>query len=218
MNSRQVKSEIETLSNDLILSNPFLLKAQDGSLTREEVIAYLVNLRFSLSHAGKFLLLAEDRALELGWIDLAAVFSRKAREEIGHDQWATEDIARLAEQPKDSPTVAEAIHSLLGFVYYLADKDPRFLLCYLTFIESFTVSAAPGFLAAMQKHLGLSREDLTAVSKHEEADRKHSAEGFELIERFCAGLPEDQIRQTLEDSATYIGQCLTACLRTGMRP
>ena len=209
MISDALKIEIETFATRLRESNQLLSQARQGQVTPDAVGSYLANLMFLIREALEILSLAQERASEMGFGDLAAFYLRKMREEKGHDKWAQNDIVALNRLFGTSAPL-ERSPAILGMLSYLrraTEEDPVQYLAYLLFTEYVTVLMGPEWLQLLEEQCGVPRSTMTVVANHVELDKEHVhaclQEIDELVtdEKFHVGL-----KRTLGESMRYFDE------------
>jgi hypothetical protein len=197
----RLKFTIEAWVDDFRLT---VLKelAQRSTLPPRFLARYLESLRYLFVHSERSLIIAAQRSRELGRDELAAYFAGKAHEEDGHATWAEDDLAHLPVAAREDVTPAPAIIELVRLQRTLIAKDPMCFAAYALWAEYMTVLLGDEWLAILSA-CGYRPTQVSAVSKHLEADREHAAHAFEELSRLWTGLPSMGV---LEDAIKQAGQ------------
>lgn len=201
-----LRDDIESYSRGAKNRNPIYLRALDGSLERENVGHYLVNVLHLLRHTPIYLERARKKALERGHMKLAEYFTHKLGEEAGHDQWAASDIDHFTNDlgVECTDSIAPAMAELLSYLKDTIDQDPTLYLAYILFAEYFTVLEAPEWLALLEERCGVPQEFMSAVANHVELDKDHVHEGLDAIDALVADPSYlGSMRETLRRSIGY---------------
>jgi hypothetical protein len=218
MLSQSADNKINFYSAKIIESNKFLCLAREGKITKEQVAKYAFNLKYVLSMTPPSLRLARDIALQNGEQELSAFFSEKIIEEDGHEQWAANDVASLGYdvQKMDPKSLNQSIVELMSYVQKIIEKDPKYYLIYMLFVEKLTVQVAPHLLESLDKNCGIPPTSFTAIANHEELDREHVKDDMIVIDRFI-GSPEDSdsYLQVIDFSFTQVDRFLEAMTHSG---
>ena len=174
--TKQLKESIEGWANEL-RESPLRMLAQRGEITPRALCLYLESLRYMFQHTERNIALAASRCMELGLTDFAGYFECKMREENGHDGWAKNDLARLPEGVTSGIRPSAAVLKIIELQRELIAKHPICFVSYIVWAEYVTVLLGDEWLAALAAN-GYSRDQLSAVSKHVDADREHAQRGF----------------------------------------
>ncbi|MEW6055687.1 MAG: hypothetical protein AB1540_03660 [Bdellovibrionota bacterium] len=187
-NSIHLKRQIEQWAEYWYTTGPMFIKARQGALTVEELGRYLKGLEYLFSRAVSHMNSASESAKKSGNPELASFFKEKLKEELGHDLWATGDLARLEKEAnqKIAPQVCSSIYVLDRFIENSIHSDPIFYLGYSLLAEYITVLLAPRWIRDLEEKCQISRACLTAVSNHEEADRDHVEDNLNQFDRLAA--------------------------------
>lgn len=194
--------DIETFAERLRTTHPLLEAAQTGELSAETVAAYLMNVRFMVSHTPRHLGAAAKRCRELGRGDLAEFYGAKLVEEAGHEQWADSDLSRLGQVFGVRPP-SEPSRQLLDLTHYLdrVIRDaPALYLAYTLFVEYSMLLLGPIWLQALRDGCNIPADALTVVSKHVELDLEHVADELREIDRLSRGDDPSSYQDVLHDS------------------
>jgi hypothetical protein len=185
----QLQMSIEDWADDLRRRSQISAFAKSGKLTPRAVALYLESLRYLLRNSQLNLLLAADTSKQLGCMELSAYFNRKAGEERGHEHWAIDDLERLPDAATAGVRPATAIVSLVELQRTLIAEHPVCFVAYALWAEYFTVLLGDEWLEALAT-CGFERTQISAITKHLDADREHAARGFGEIDRLWEGQPD----------------------------
>jgi pyrroloquinoline quinone (PQQ) biosynthesis protein C len=207
-----LRTEIERYAVRMRRSNPLFFKAEDGTLTAENIANYLVNVRYILTFSPIYLRRARDGARRLGDERLAMHYEHKFDEEVGHDVWAERDIASVSKQATahlgcDPVPSAKA---LIGYLGGVIDEDPALYLAYILFVEYLTVLAGPDWLQLLEDRCGIPRSSMSVIANHAELDRDHVEEALDCIDELV-GDPRKlaRMREVLLESIVYFERFAT---------
>jgi len=173
----EIKSRIEQFAKGMQKSHPIFVKAARGEINRAQIERYLKSIHFLVGHTPVHLKLAARRSSELREPALELWFRSKFGEEIGHDQWAADDLRRVsgntaATQGED---VLPAMKELISEIEAAIERDPKLYLSYIFLAEYLTVLAGPPWLVLLERHCGIPRASMTVVGNHAELDKEHVA-------------------------------------------
>ena len=115
---------------------------------------------------------------------LAAYLAAHIADELGHEEWLREDIAATGHDPGESlrrvPPASVAV--LAGAQYYwLSHYHPVTLLGYIAVLEG--APPHPELAARLAAATGYSAAAFRTLSVHADADPRHGAEVFRLLDR-----------------------------------
>lgn len=179
-----LRAEIARYAVEMQRQNPLFTLARDGALTADCVARYLANVHEVVRHTPIYLARARARARALGHDALAAHYAGKLDEEVGHDEWAEQDLALVASQTLrvvDRATLP-AIRSLLGYLGELIDEDPTLYLAYILFTEQLVVILGPEWLELLERRCGIPRTSMTVIDRHAELDKEHVEAALDEID------------------------------------
>jgi hypothetical protein len=163
-------------------ANPLLLRAQAGTLTLPIFARYLMSLRAILGETPTSLALARDRARDRGDEKLAAYWEKKAREPIGKDRWATDDLAHDVLRGAGPGSVVPAAAKMITFHRATIDEDPALFLSCVLFTAYIPVLLGPAWLDALEQRCGIPRAAMSVIDRHIEADEPHVEDTLEDID------------------------------------
>lgn len=176
---RDLTRHIQNFFRSLKKQNIFYQRIFDGSLTAPELTRFLQNVSFLTAHTPAHLKLAHALAKTRGEQALARYFAEKLDEEVGHDQWGTEDVAALQKNFHVSSNqlgIVPAMQALVAGNEAMIRSDPFHYFIYVLYAEYFTVIAGPESLTAIEKNKGIPKSMMTIIGKHAELDQHHVAE------------------------------------------
>lgn len=184
----QLRTAIESWADDLWQKTALRMLAKEGKLPPRAFALYLESLRFLFKNSQLNLVLASATSDNLGHPELAEYFASKAREETGHDSWASDDLSRLPEAAVVGVCPSPAIVSLVEWQRSLINQHPVCFVAYALWAEYFTVLLGDEWLDSLALS-GYERDRVSAITKHLLADREHAARGFAEIDRLWHGQP-----------------------------
>jgi hypothetical protein len=179
-----LRVEIERSAERLRQTLPLFVRAQEGTLTAVTITRYLTNVRELIHESPPLLARARDRARGLGDVPLAEFFGEKVREEVGHHEWATNDLERVSSQTRISAdtTVLPGVEAMIAFQRDTIDEDPTLYLSYTLFAEYLTVLLGPWWLELLETRCGIPISSMTVVANHVATDKDHVEETLESID------------------------------------
>jgi hypothetical protein len=178
-----LRVEIERYARSVTQSGTLMLAAKNGKLSRAHVGRYAGGLLFLIRGTLAVLERAQQRALAMGDLHLAAHYRRKLLEERGHDRWAEKDLEKLPSTLAYGPDASgSALGRLVNYLGEVANQDPCLYLSYILLAEYLTVLAGPEWLEILEHNCGVPRTTLTVVDNHIALDRDHVAEGVQTID------------------------------------
>ena len=213
MIGNKVRAIIEMETKRVASNNLFFRKAFEGTLSRKHLTAYLYNLEFLFKQTTVNLTYASNCANERGLFDVAIFMDQKKREEEGHDQWARNDLQHSDLKTDETHyRLKPSLSRIFEFVKELITEDPRLFLSYMCFVEYFTVLVAPSFLDNLENKCGISRAAMTSITNHEELDKDHALEDFNVINNFCNDrIIEKRFFEALTESIKLVDSFLSEC-------
>lgn len=183
--SQQLKSEIEAFYHEKMQGHDFFVKARSGNLNAKHVEILLAQLYAVVSKTQSMLRFAIDVCEKRGLHELAEFYKLKVKEEVGHDQWAIEDLRALRGQGAqfaDQPAQESAVAKMLEMHRELIDRDPALYLPYILFAEYYTVIATNETLDLLENRCGIPRSCFSVLSNHQELDQDHVDEWQDSID------------------------------------
>jgi hypothetical protein len=214
MFSEKVKSEIEQITKNIIKKNIFIKKARDGELTNGHVYRHLKNIKYSINFTPIHLQAATKRSRELGLLDVAVFMEDKYKEEFGHEKWVDTDLLNFESSSQSNPNseLTKGIIDLIKYVETLVHGDPTLYVAYITFLEYFTVLAAPELLDYVENRCGISKSTLSVIANHGELDKDHTEDDFKAIEDLVKNHENrDEFINVLHKTGEIINRYFTEC-------
>ncbi len=148
-----------------------------GERSREIYIEYLMNVWHYAQHSAVVIGMAGARAVPEN-PKLADYLLHHAREELGHEQWALQDLAALGiggEKVKASRPVTSCA-AMIGYEYYVAGHaNPVGLFGWLYVLESMGDDLGHVVSQHIGDNLGL-KSAVKFLAGHGEADEAHTAD------------------------------------------
>lgn len=212
MLSEIIKNKIEVNANQMEKNNFFFVRNRKGGLNKKNVQDYLQNVHYLLLQTEPNLKLAMSVSEQRGESDLASFFAEKILEEEGHDQWARNDLKMNGVENLEIRIDQVNCHmkEMVEYTKEMIKKDPRHMICYMTFSEYFTVYVGPRMLDDLENKCGIKKESMTAIGNHIELDKEHIQDDFEIIDQFVDGfLPREECLESLDKFNDYIDKFFT---------
>ena len=179
--------------------------ALDGRIDPALYAAYLANVFHYAQHSAAVIGLAGGRCTRKH-PDLARYLLRHAEEELGHEQWALDDLAVLgvsAEKVRSSRPVP-ACAAMIGYEYYIAGHaNPIGLFGWLYTLEAMGDDLGGRIAQAVGAQLGgADMQGVKFLSGHGIADHEHTAELTRVISKLVTD-PAD--RAEIDHVADVVG-------------
>lgn len=197
--SEILRADIDEFVNRFRQSNRLLRRAQNGELSQNTFGLYLRSIHYLLKHTPIHLSLAEERAKQLGYDELASFFAHKRTEEEGHDRWAEADISGLT--LRFGVTVPDqASPCMVALVDANADMamhDPFLYLAYVFFAEYFIVRTGAEWVSALSENCGIPASIVSAVGNHVELDKAHVKNACTELDALVGSDRVDPLRRAL---------------------
>ncbi len=205
MISNRLNHQIEVFS-EALLQHPLMLAARSGSVTPQVVAKYLSSIHYLVQHTPPHLALACESARRAALPALARFYSEKLSEEVGHDEWAEEDLALLSARFQFEAKVlpSPAIVGLVRDLEALIERDPTAYLAYILFSEYLTVLVGPLWVSTLQERCGVPAAALSVISRHAEADREHVSEGRRFIDALAPATAEPRLVAAVDSAISRI--------------
>lgn len=204
----------------IFLSNRLFAAMAAGRVT---LAAYKMLLRETY-HFVKFtvphLELAAERIRGLD-LELAEIFYHHAKEELGHDRWALEDLAALGEDPAATRRSDPLPHTaaLVAYQYdTIVRGNPKAILGLEYAMEGVTAESGGQGIAFLKKALTLPDNALRFFTRHVTVDAGHVESDRDIITRFIL-TPVDQaaVLRNAGDSLILYGAMYDGiCAETGL--
>ena len=124
--------------------------------------------------------------------ELGAYLARHIKEELGHDEWAAEDLRRVADAgvttvDLDTFLPGPEIAALVGSQYYwIKHVHPVALAGHMAVLEGYP--PAPDMAASLAERTGLPIHAFDTIDRHSTLDVRHRDEIMRMIDR----LPLDE--------------------------
>lgn len=207
----RVRQRIESITAEMGQRNQLALKARQGTLTQEQVRTYLSNLFYAFSNTPRHLNFAATRADELGMGEVGEFMRSRIAEELGHEEWARNDLRKQKLGEPEAGAVLPEMRSLMSDLDSVIERDPRLYVAYMAFAEYFTVLAAPEFLRDVENNCGIKADALTAITNHAELDKDHIEEDLEAIAGLVPASLESEFLALIDSSGARIDGILSKC-------
>lgn len=196
-----------------IVSVEGVKEALAGHLDRAIYISYLTNVFHYARHSATVIAMAGARAVQRH-PGLARYLIHHADEELGHEQWALDDLAALgvpAETVRASRPVA-ACAAMIGYEYYIAGHaNPVALFGWLYTLEAMGDDLGSRIAEAIGPQLdGTGGRGLKFLAGHGVADHDHTADLTRMISTHITD-PAD--RADVDHVADVVGELYVSIFR-----
>ncbi|MDD9941166.1 MAG: iron-containing redox enzyme family protein [Myxococcales bacterium] len=161
----------------------------DPEAGRATYARYLTNVWHYAQHSPRVIALAGSRATSTH-PRLAEYLFRHAQEELGHEAWALEDLAKLGvtETAVRATRPVPACAAMIGFEYYIAGyANPVGLFGWLYVLEAMGDDLGHVVAERLQASQG-DGVGVKFIGGHGEADKEHTAE---IVEHLREHTPTD---------------------------
>ncbi len=187
-------SEVRTRVRENLLSLEVVSQVMEGSSDPTFYKRYLENIWHYAQHSAAVIGLAGSRCVPTH-PKLADYLLHHALEELGHEQWALDDLAALnvsKERVMRSRPVP-ACASMIGLEYYIAGhSNPVGLFGWLFVLEA--MGDDLGYLASEAIKKGLDLPDgVKFLAGHGEADKDHTKDIIDQIEQNVHGTDLEEV-------------------------
>ena len=169
---------------DGITATPIVASVLAGNADQQAYARYLTNVWHYAQHSSTVIGLAGSRCVARH-PDLAAYLLHHAQEELGHEQWALDDLAVLGVTPDRVRTSRPVVScaAMIGYEYYVAGvANPVGLFGWLYVLESMGDDLGGMVAEALGSTLKLD-SGLKFLAGHGEADVAHTKDIIEQIEQ-----------------------------------
>ncbi len=179
-----LRAEIDAYAQRMRKRNPLFVKAEDGTLGLDSIAFYLQNIRELLRYTPRHLAKARAAAAAIGDHDLAAHYRHKLGEEVGHDQWADDDLTSLnANVQASHAEIGVSMRELIQWIEGIIEEDPTLYLSHILFTEYLIVLLGPEWLALLEARCQVPQSSMSVIGKHADLDRHHVDEAMDEIDR-----------------------------------
>jgi hypothetical protein len=188
-----------------IKSMPLVRSLLEGVMPRDGYASYLVDVYHYAKHSPVVISLSGSRCIA-EQPELGSYLSRHALEELGHEEWARQDLLRLNVDPAGrSPSLV--CETMVALEYFVAGvSNPVGLLGWMHVLEALgddlghaTAAAAP--------------DCSTFVDRHGDADRTHVREIEEVAGRLIIrGTDKEAILRTAALTSKLYAEMVAAAL------
>lgn len=179
---------------EAIIGQDMVRAVLDGKADPAGYIRYLENVWHYAQHSSIVIGLAGARCVPVSE-PLADYLLHHAREELGHDQWALDDLAGLgvpAEKVRASRPVP-ACAAMIGVEYYVAGHgNPVGIFGWLFVLESMGDDLGHAVSAQVAEGLKLP-DSVKFLAGHGDADADHTRDIIEQIEANISGPDLDEV-------------------------
>ncbi|HKQ30633.1 MAG TPA: iron-containing redox enzyme family protein [Burkholderiales bacterium] len=165
-----------------IQSTPAVQSLVSGQPNPADYKRYLINVWHYARHSATVIALAGSRCVSTH-PELANYLFHHAREELGHEQWALEDLATLGVAPADvfDTQPLPSCAAMVGYEYYIAGHaNPVGIFGWLYILEAMGEDLGPTISAQLSKVFS-NGTGTRFVRAHGEADELHTRDLTEQI-------------------------------------
>ena len=214
MISKHLIADIESFLSDLRRKNRFFLRLALGEVGPRNVAALLYGTRHLLLHTPIHLQIAVDhtRALSNELPQLLPYFHHHLDEEVGHDQWAVDDMRQLQTISSTSlpERVSPAMLQLVDYTRSLVETDPVLYVPYILFAEYLSVIAVPEVVGLLETRCGIPARVMSVFTKHAELDKEHSKQDCAILDQIVGVSPlyEHSMRNVVRYSSVLYSHFL----------
>lgn len=177
-----LRVEVEIFAKTRMRENILFKMTEAGQVDASCMRTYWTNLHFLLRETYRCLKHAHRSARAKGDVALADFYQQKLEEEVGHWQWAEEDMANLPATAPSDTGVLPSMRRYVAFTMRTIDDNPTLYLAYMLFAEHFTVVLCPEWMDLLEKRCGLPRSAMTVIDKHVALDVGHVEEALATID------------------------------------
>jgi len=209
---------------DDIAAHPFGRRLLQGKITKKEYVAFLVQSYLYVVHTRPLLRRAGERLAQQGREQLATLYSKKAEEESGHEQWVLNDLQAIGENPdivhhtKKAPSVAAY---LAWNSFTVEHGSPVAFLGTAYVLESGGAIGVGSIVKNLVEHSGIRgiERGVQFLQGHADADVEHVSHLGRLIDAFASSDADcrDLVLSAWVTRSTYIG-LLSAVAAESTRP
>ncbi len=187
-------NEVRTRVRENLMSLEPVRQVFGGNSDPAFYTRYLENIWHYAQHSATVIALAGSRCV-LTHPKLADYLMHHALEELGHEQWALDDLAALnvAKEKVQASRPVPACASMIGLEYYIAGhSNPVGLFGWLFVLEA--MGDDLGYVASEAIKKGLNLPDgVKFLAGHGEADKDHTKDIIDQIERNVVGPDLDEV-------------------------
>lgn len=201
---KEIRDQLNSFSADMETS-PIFVSAMQGSLTAEQMGAYLASLHRLISTTPYMLVKAEKLAKSEARTDLAKWYLLKLAEESGHEEWSENDLDEFSKTfvEASDPKVTNSIERLLSYLESEMEKSSASYLGYIFLAEGITASLGEKWSNALKDECGISENMVTSVDNHVEADKHHTDENYRDLPSIANIDDKDDILRVLDVSMKF---------------
>jgi thiaminase len=195
-----MNDELEVLRTKIraeLMATKVVQSLFNGAFDADAYARYLRNVYAYAQHSPKVMALAAARCSGTH-PELAAYLLQHAREEMGHDRWALDDLRDLGISEDEvwlTPPVP-ACETMISHMYYTAEHaNPIGLFGWMYILEVVGSDLGGAVAAQLERATAASANQHRFVARHGVTDVDHTEELTEQIVRYVQS-PEDQMAVT----------------------
>lgn len=164
----------------------FFAQLRQGIISPEVMAQVLSTIIYALRYTPVHLQRAQAKAEELGLDELSQFFKEKSAEEYHHDEWALADLKALpgAAAIKERARPVRAVIDLMDYLSEVINRNPVNYLAYIFMNEHIAVTVFPELIEQLDTMCGISRQQVTVLTKHVELDRQHSQDDAAILAKY----------------------------------
>lgn len=170
----QLQQQTETARQALYAIN-FIQRGTQGTLTREDYIAFLTQAYHHVKHTVPLLMACGSRlGDEQEWLRVAV--AEYIEEETGHQEWILNDIAACGADPERVRHGQPALSTELMVAYAydtIARRNPAGFFGMVQVLEGTSIAVADKAAEAIQQSLGLPDKAFSYLRSHGALDIEH---------------------------------------------
>lgn len=206
---------IRTNTNERIHGSDLVTGLLEGRLCMKSYARYLLDVRAYAVHSPTVIALAGSRAMQTNR-SVGSYLLRHATEEVGHEDWAADDLRKLglADEVIQGHDPSISCQSMIGLEYYWAGiTNPLCLMGWMYSLEALGDDMGHFIAAAVDaKEKGAS----AFVGQHGTADHDHIAEITSTLEQHVASRED---RACVLKAAAIAGELYVGIVHTaGVTP
>jgi hypothetical protein len=179
-----LKTQTDKFIKDFRNSAQILKLAQNGQIKTSTIHTYLINLHYIFSQTQFRLQEAHDVSNSLGMPELAQFYKEKIAEEVGHENWAANDLHSLNKDLNPNEQgVLNSVEKFNNFLKHEIQKDPVPYLAYIFFVEYLTVQLGPEWISTLENNCNIPSTSMSSISNHVILDKDHAEQDLEIFDK-----------------------------------
>jgi hypothetical protein len=175
-----LKLEVENYYKAIQTESALYKQLDNATLKRDHYAIFINNLHYLVTHTVPHLKLAAEVSRKQQRLDLEKFFAEKIAEEIGHEEWAKDDLHQAGAVTSDE-TIALTMKQYCLDQSMHIKNEPVSYLGHIFFAEYFTVIAGPKIESDIKKNPNLVDFGATIITNHAELDKAHVVDDLAII-------------------------------------